>query len=110
MKKEFRVKKGSEIEKIIKAKNSVGNKYFVLYKLHNLKQDHFRFALSISKKFGKAVRRNKIKRQVRDIFSKNLVKPDVDLFLVIKPKAGELEYQEMKQMLESMMKQQKILR
>ncbi len=109
MKKEYRVKKGSEIELIIKKRNSVGNKYFVLYKANN-KQNHYRFALSVSKKFGKAIYRNKIKRQVRAVFTKQNIIPNVDLFLVIKPKAAELNYQQIQETLIKMMQQQKILR
>ena len=77
MKKEYRVKKGKEIEMIVKRRQSVGNKNFVLYKKENHENKHFRFAVSVSKKFGNAVKRNKIKRQVREVVSKH----DNELFL-----------------------------
>ena len=62
MKKEYRVKKGSEIESIMKKRLSTGNRYFVVYKKENHENTHFRTAISVSKKFGNAVKRNKIKK------------------------------------------------
>jgi ribonuclease P protein component len=110
MKKEFRVKKGKEIEMIIKGKKSVGNKFFVLYKRENHENTHFRFAVSVSKKYGNAVKRNKIKRQTREIISKKDVFPNLDLFVVIKVPANKLSFQEIKQNLEYLIKKHKILR
>lgn len=110
MKKEYRVKKGKEIEMIVKGRKSVGNKYFVLYKRENHDNTHFRFAVSVSKKFGNAVKRNKIKRQVREVVSKHEFFPKLDLFVVIKNNSNELTFQEIKSNLEQLIKKHKILR
>jgi len=110
MKKAHRVKKGTEIEAIIKTRQSVGNSYFVLYKKKNHEQDHFRFALSVPKKYGIAVKRNKIKRQIRDIVSKLDIAPQVDLFLVVKPKANELSFVDIKNNVEQLVRKQDIMR
>jgi len=64
MKKEYRIKKSQEFSKIIKQKKSFANKAFVIYYQPGAK-DHVRIGLSVSKKLGKAVKRNLIKRQVR---------------------------------------------
>jgi len=40
MKKEYRVKKSSDIEMIVKTKQSTGNKYFVVYKKENHDNTH----------------------------------------------------------------------
>lgn len=110
MKKAYRVKKGSEIESIIKKRQSKGNRYFVLYKNENHGNTHFRFAVSVSKKFGNAVHRNKIKRQVREIISKQPIIDKIDIFIVIKTNASELTFNEMKSSIESLITKQKILR
>ena len=96
IKKEYSIKKNLEIEKIIKEKNSVGNKYFVIYKRVNKETTHFRFALSIGKKYGIAVKRNLMKRRVREIIKNNinLMNNDLDYVFVIKPLSSELDFKE----------------
>lgn len=95
IKKEYRVKKSQEIEKIIKHKNSVGNKNFVIYKLKNNEASHYRIGLSIGKKYGNAVLRNKMKRQIRSILrnNKDLIM-NFDYIVVIKPASRELEFED----------------
>ena len=64
MKKEYRLKRNEDFKKIIKKRISVGSKNFVIYGMKN-EFSHLRVGISVSKKLGKAVIRNKIKRQVR---------------------------------------------
>jgi ribonuclease P protein component len=92
MKKEYRVKKGSDIERIMKQRQSFGNKYFVMYKLYRGDQNHFRYAISVPKKLGHAVDRNKIKRQIRSIIAGFKIKDGYDLFIVCKPMANQLTF------------------
>lgn len=93
MKKEFRVKKSTEIDAIIHYKQSVGNKFFVVYYKENDKP-HFRFSLSIGKKYGNAVKRNKIKRQIRSIISSLQISHPLDFVIVIKKSAQNLLFVE----------------
>ena len=66
MRKLYIVKKSYEFDKIIKTGNCIKNKYFVIYyKDNNLKYD--RYGISVSKKLGNAVFRNKYKRKLRSI-------------------------------------------
>lgn len=97
IKKEYRVKKSSQIEKIVKNRQSKGNKDFVVYIKKNHDNSHFRFAVSVSKKFGNAVYRNKIKRQVREVISKFDISPKYDVFIVIKVSANTLSFEAIKE-------------
>lgn len=63
MKKEYRIKKNEEFQTIIQKKQSVANKKFVIYYKNN--EEHLKVGISVSKKLGNAVVRNKTKRQVR---------------------------------------------
>jgi ribonuclease P protein component len=110
MKKEYRVKKGSDIEMIMKNKQSTGNRFFVVYKKQNHENVHFRAAISVSKKFGNAVKRNKIKRQVRAIVSNLDILPKNDLFIVIKNNANTLHFDEIEKQITKLIQKQNILR
>ena len=61
MKKEYRIKKSTDIELVLKHKNSVGNKNYIIYIMKNSEAKHFRLAMSVSKKLGDAVTRNRQK-------------------------------------------------
>ena len=74
MKKELRVKKSTEFETIIKKRKSVANREFVLYWNPN-DLEHMRIGLSVGKKIGNAVARNKTKRQVRMMVHELFRKP-----------------------------------
>jgi ribonuclease P protein component len=54
--------------------------------------DKLRFGVSLSKKFGNAVERNRAKRQVREIFRlhKHRLQPGFDLVFLVYP--GEYDY------------------
>ena len=111
MKKEYRIKKYSEIDAIFKVKQTKSDGFFSIYQKKDVSEKHFRFALSIGKKYGNAVARNKIKRQIRMIISKNQhIIIDQHLFvIVIKPKANTLSYSEIETSIESLLKKSKLL-
>lgn len=110
MKKEYRVKKSSDIENIIKKRKSVGNTHFVVYKSENHEETHFRFAVSVPKKFGNAVHRNKMKRRIREIMAKLDVIDQIDIFIVVKASANTLDFNEIKKSIIWLMNKQNILR
>lgn len=64
MKKDKRIQKNEEFNSIIKQRHSKASKIFIVY-FSNRKEDHARVGISVSKKLGNAVVRNKIKRQLR---------------------------------------------
>ena len=109
MKKEFRIKKSSEIERVLDKRTSVGNSHFSLYKRENHELSHFRFAISVSKKFGGSVERNQLKRRVRDIVKEHQFLKQIEFFIIAKPAASKLTYQEIKADLEKLFARAKIL-
>ena len=66
-----RIKKYSEFQKVIAAENVKKTCFFVSYSLAN-DLGYSRFGISVPKKIGTAVIRNKIKRQIRAILAKEL--------------------------------------
>lgn len=62
--KKYRIKKNEEFSKIVAYKKSIASDCFVVYcKPKN--ENYSRIGISVSKKLGNAVIRNKIKRQIR---------------------------------------------
>lgn len=88
------IKKISEFDCIFKKKQSVGNKYFsIFYDFHDL--EHFKYAISIGKKYGKAHERNLMKRRLRHIVYDLVEKIDSKLMfvIVVKPNACNLTFE-----------------
>jgi len=111
MKKQYRVKKNQEIELILKEKKYCGNQYFTVYKRINSETSYFRYAISVGKKIGNAVVRNKIKRQVTSIIDNLNIKlnSNTDVFIIVRPKVKDIDFLTMKLQLEYLFNKQKLL-
>ncbi|HHX93771.1 MAG TPA: ribonuclease P protein component [Tenericutes bacterium] len=70
MKKKYRIKDKREFQDIINTGNKIHNEHYVIYNKDN-NLPYSRFGIAVSKKIGKAVLRNKTKRQLRAIISQN---------------------------------------
>lgn len=94
MKKEFRVCKNYEFSSIIQNRTYIKSSSFVCY-FQARKEEHARIGISVGKKLGNAVFRNKIKRQVRsmvdDIFDFN---EEYDLIIIVRPAYHKKSYKE----------------
>lgn len=111
MKKTYRIKKDSEIDAIFKNKNVKGDSCFAIYQHTNPEGTHFRFALSIGRKYGKAVQRNLAKRRIRMIIHslRERFGKDKMFVIVIKPNAATLTFTETKIQLEALFKKTKLM-
>ncbi len=65
MKKRYRVKKNEEFQDIIQKGKSLAGRGFVVYYQDSAMTTNDRVGISVGKKIGNAVERNKVKRQVR---------------------------------------------
>ncbi len=80
------VKKSEEFSSIIHNCKFVKNNTYVIYYKENNNQGNYRFGISVSKKLGNSVCRNKYKRQLRHIidkFKKNY-QNNVDYIIIIR--------------------------
>ena len=94
MKKKNIIKSKLEYTEIIKKCEYIKNNYFIIYyRKNNLTN---RYGISIPKKTGKAVIRNKIKRQLKNIIDNNEfdIQKSYDYVIIIRKRLIELNYQE----------------
>ena len=112
MKKQYRVKKSQEIELILKEKHFSKNKYFSLYQRRNPETIHFRYAISVGKKIGNAVERNRIKRLITAVIDNLNIDLDssTDVFIIARVQIKELSYSELKKQLEYLFRKQKLIK
>ena len=94
MRKLYIVKTNQQFDDIIKTGKCHKNKYFIIYnKDNNLKYD--RFGISVTKKLGNAVFRNKYKRIIRSIVDnyKKLYINYKDYIIILRKDAIEQSYE-----------------
>ncbi|MGT2907699.1 ribonuclease P protein component [Streptococcus dentiloxodontae] len=94
MRKSYRVKKEKDFQAIFEQGHSVANRKFVIYSL-NKEQKHYRVGLSVSKKLGNAVVRNRIKRHLRHaVMHLSPQLENHDFVIIARKGVEELDYQD----------------
>ena len=100
------LKKDSDFRKVYKHGKSFANKYLVMYILDN-KSDHSRIGISISKKVGNAVIRNKLRRRIKECYRLNgdeNVKDGFDIIFIARVASKECEYKDIEKSIKYLMK------
>ena len=95
MKKLDIIKSSRKYTEIINTNKCKRNKYFSVYYRKN--NDKNKYGITVPKKTGTAVIRNKIKRRVKNIIdnNKNIVQKNYDYVIIVKKGIIDLTYQEM---------------
>lgn len=112
MKKAYRIKKNSEFQYIFKHGKSFANRQLVIFYLEKPEQEHFRMGLSVGKKIGNAVMRNKIKRYLRETFRelKKEIKPNVDIIIIARQPTKNMGLTEFKKSLSHLLYKQRLFK
>ena len=92
MNKDKILRKSEEFSIIISNKQNYKNKYFSLYYKESNKT---LYGITVPKKVGKAVIRNKLKRQLKNIISNNekYIQSNYNYVIIIKEPALKLNYE-----------------
>jgi ribonuclease P protein component len=87
-----RLSRSAEFERVYRQGRSTANRHFVLYTFPNPSAASPRLGLSVSRKVGGAVERNRVKRLLREAFAQvqDELREDQDVVVVARPSAAEL--------------------
>lgn len=111
MKKEYRIKKNQDFQTVFKSGKSSANRQFIVYVYEREEFEHFRIGLSVSKKIGNAVTRNRIKRLIRQFFLEHKEQVQIKDYVIIARKpVAEMNYEEVKKSLLHVLKVAKVLK
>lgn len=92
MNRKFSLRKNNDIGAVVRAKQSVGNRYYAIYYKKNT-ENKTQVAVSVSKKLGNAVARNYEKRVIREIIRELIpLLPNLSVVIVIKKNAEALTF------------------
>jgi ribonuclease P protein component len=91
-----RLSRSAEFERVYRQGRSTANRYLVLYTFPNAAAERPRLGLSVSRKVGGAVERNRVKRLLREAFAgvADGLSPGQDIVVVARPQARELAERE----------------
>ena len=105
MKKQFRIKKNEEFSRILSLKRVKSSRLFVIYHAPK-REENARVGISVSKKLGDAVTRNKVKRQLRMMCLSviDFEKDPMDLVIIVRKPFLEGSFQDNKNDLEKLIK------
>ncbi len=96
------IKNNNEFALIMKKGKVYKNKIFMIF-LYGKKETFFRCGIAVPKKTGKAVVRNKIKRQIKEIITKNIVAlSDNDCIILVRKEILNIDYKTIEQSLISL--------
>lgn len=111
MEKKNRLTKREYFDKVYRHGKSAANHQFVLYYMPRQDQESFRLGVSVSKKLGNAVVRNRIRRVMKEIVRLNEARfpAGYDLIVIARKPVVDMSYQELEKSMLHVLKRASLL-
>ncbi|WP_100011702.1 ribonuclease P protein component [Lentibacillus sediminis] len=112
MKKAFRIKKNEEFQAAFKHGKSFANRQLVIYYVKKPDQEHIRVGLSVGKKIGNAVTRNRIKRYLRQAFQEMeaQIREEYDIVIIARKPTKDMGQEEIRKSLNHLLYKECLLK
>lgn len=106
MNTKMRIKSADEFNDIIKTGTKIYSPFFIIY-YKEKKLDNPRFGITQAKKFGKAYKRNRYRRILREIIRTNIkvFKNEYDYIIIIMKKCDTLDFKQIEDYLLKVIKE-----
>ena len=110
MKRKYRLRRNSDFKRVRQVGKSNASPIMVLAFLRN-ELEHSRFGFVVNKRLGNAVKRNKIKRRMREATRLRVshIKPGFDIVLIARKHIDRATYQEITRSLEELLEASELL-
>lgn len=109
MKKMNIIKSNDEYNRIIKTIKPYKTKELIVF-VEKKQTDKYRFGFSISKKIGKAIVRNKIKRQLKNILDKNNYENNFNCIIMVRRGILDLSFSDIEKLLNNILIKLKLIK
>ncbi len=92
----LRLRKNSEFQRVYKQGKSFANKILVVYVLRHPRDLERKVGFTVSKKYGNAVNRNRIKRLLKEAYrlNQNQLQDGIDLIFIPRQRIVGLQFKE----------------
>ncbi len=106
-----RLKKNEDFRRVYRKKRSMANRLLIIYILEN-KYEYNRVGFTVSKKVGKSVIRNRVKRLLRESYRLNEEKilQGYDIIFIARNTASKASYREIENAMMHLFKKMKLIR
>jgi ribonuclease P protein component len=104
------IKKDADFREVYRNGKSIANKHLVMYK-HENKLDEIRIGISISKKVGKAVVRNRIRRMIKEVYRLEIdgkIKKGYDIVFIARNPSKDATYKELEMSIKHLIKKSNV--
>ena len=84
MKKINIVKENRDFKRIMDKSKPIKNNYYMVFVEKDNEINNYHFGISVSKKLGNAVKRNKLKRQIKSIIDKKSYQKNFNCIIILR--------------------------
>jgi ribonuclease P protein component len=109
--KNYRLAKREDFNKVYRFGQSAANRQFVVYYKPQPDVEHFKLGISVSKKIGNAVVRNRMRRVIKEIVRHlaSRIKYQVQIIIIVRNPAVTMNYQSLEKSIIHIMKKVQLI-